>query len=61
MSIPDADPWTRWYDAYLAQRTAWRRTRERRRTANLFAGLLLAYMVFGGVAASVAVGLVMAN
>ena len=61
MSTRDADPWTRWYDAYRAQRLAWRRARERQRAANVVACLLLAYMVFGGVVASVAVGLVMAN
>jgi hypothetical protein len=61
MSSRDADPWIRWYDAYRAQRSAWRRAQERQRAANLVAGLLLAYMLFGGVVASVAVGLVMSN
>ena len=61
MTSPECDPWTLWYEAYLAHRAAGRLKRERRRAANLLAGLLLAYMVMGGLVASVAVGLVMTN
>ena len=59
------DPWERWYGAYVAHRAALRAAKrlahERARTANTLAGLLVAYMLVGGVVASVAVCLVMAN
>lgn len=59
------DPWERWYGTYVARRAALRAAkilaRERTRRANTFAGLLVAYMLIGGVVASVAVCLVMAN
>ncbi|MDX7949915.1 hypothetical protein P7D22_01830 [Lichenihabitans sp. Uapishka_5] len=61
----EADPWTRWYESYRAGRFALHKAaaagRERRRAANIVAGLLLAYILVGGLIAGVAVGVVMAN
>ena len=59
------DPWKRWYGTYLTGRAALKaaklQARERARAANTVAGLLVAYMLIGGVVASVAICLVMAN
>ena len=65
MTSRETDPWVRWYEAYLTHRGAVRAAKrsalERRRAGNLLAGLLLVYMLMGGLVAGVAVGLVMAN
>ena len=65
MGEADDDPLTRWYAAYQTTRAERRaelvRLRARRRIANRVAGVLIGYMLAGGVLASLAVRLVMAN